>query len=59
MLEDKVLVGQVRNTKEGGNFTVNEFHSATNVIIRHNDEHGHVAKVSSCQVRNGVVRIKT
>ena len=56
MLEDKVLVGQVRNTNEGGSFTVIEFHSATNVIIRHNDEHGHVAKVSSCQVRNGVIR---
>lgn len=56
MNKDKVLVGQVRNTNEGGNFTVIEFHSATNVIIRHNDEHGHVAKVSSCQVRNGNIR---
>lgn len=56
MLEDKVLVGQVRNTNEGGSFTVIEFHSATNVIIRHNDEHGHIAKVSSCQVRNGNIR---
>ena len=56
MNKDKVLVGQVRNTNEGGSFTVIEFHSATNVIIRHNDEHGHVAKVSSCQVRNGNIR---
>ena len=56
MLEDKVLVGQVRNTNEGGSFTVIEFHSAKNVIIRHNDEHGHVAKVSSDQVRNGNIR---
>lgn len=56
MLEDKLLVGQVRNTNEGGSFTVIEFHSATNVIIRHNDEHGHIAKVSSCQVRNGNIR---
>ena len=39
MNKDKVLVGQVRNTNEGGSFTVIEFHSATNVIIRHNDEH--------------------
>lgn len=56
MNKDKVLVGQVRNTNEGGSFTVIEFHSATNVIIRHNDEHGHIAKVSSDQVRNGNIR---
>lgn len=56
MNKDKVLVGQVRNTNEGGSFTVIEFHSAKNVIIRHNDEHGHIAKVSSDQVRNGNIR---
>ena len=56
MNKDKVLVGQVRNTNEGGSFTVIEVHSAINVIIKHNDEHGHIAKVSSCQVRNGNIR---
>lgn len=56
MLKDKVIVGQVRSTKEGGSFTVIEFHSAINVIIRHNDKHGHIAKVSASQVRSGNIR---
>lgn len=56
MLKDKVIVGQVRSTNEGGSFTVIEFHSAINVIIRHNDKHGHIAKVSASQVRSGNIR---
>ena len=56
MRKDKIIAGQVRNTNEGGSFTVIEFHSSTNVIIKHNDEFGHIAKVSSDQIRKGSIR---
>lgn len=56
MNKDKVLVGQIRNTNEGGSFTVLEVNSAADIIIVHNDEHKHTAKVSACQVRNGNIR---
>lgn len=56
MKKDKVVVGQVRNTNEGGSFTVVEVVSAKEIYIVHNDEHKHKAKVSADQVRNGIIR---
>lgn len=56
MKKDKILVGQVRNTNEGGNFTILRVNSAKDITIKHNDEFGHVAKVRADQVRNGVIR---
>lgn len=56
MKKDKVLVGQIRDTNEGGSFTVVEIISAKEIYIVHNDEHKHKAKVSADQVRNGNIR---
>lgn len=56
MKKDKVLVGQIRNTNEGGSFTVLEVISAKEIYIVHNDEHRHKAKVSADQARNGDIR---
>lgn len=56
MKKDKVLVGQIRDTNEGGSFTVVEVISAKEIYIVHNDEHKHRAKVSADQVRNGNIR---
>lgn len=56
MKKDKVLVGQVRNTNEGGSFTVVEVISAKEIYIVHNDRHKHKARVRADQVMSGNIR---
>jgi len=50
---DRVRVGDVRNTNEGGSYTVIEVNSAIDILIAHNDEHKHIAKVAASYIRKG------
>jgi len=53
---DRVRVGDVRNTNEGGSYTVIEVNSAIDILIAHNDEHKHIAKVAASYIRKGSIR---
>lgn len=56
MRKKKIEAGDVFATNEGGNVEVVEYVNAHNVMVKHNDEHGHIASVQATHLRNGNVK---
>lgn len=51
-----ILANTVWPTNDGGSITVLEYINSSNILIRHNDNMGHVMTVNSNAVRNGCIK---
>lgn len=49
-------VGDIYNITDGGTITVLEIVSSTNVLIRHNDRHGHTCRVQAIYIATGGIK---
>ena len=56
MKNEQIKHGDVFRTNEGGSVTVVEYRGCTEVVIKHNDEHAHIATVHAHQLRKGQVK---
>lgn len=53
---EKIKNGDVFSVNRGGSVTVVEYRNCAEVIIKNNDDHGHVESVSAYNLRKGIIK---
>lgn len=56
MKPSKIKPGDFFPTNDGGSVVVVEYQNASHVLVKHNDEHGHISDVHAGHLRNGKIR---